>query len=190
MVLPQKFPSFSNTSFCCCFHVNDSPLHALVLGNSLMTLWYQDRTHEVHVSLRLVGWLSELLWTICPLDKTNSHVTSSIYLGVDSVSHTHMSHSQPNRWIVGAFRTMAALPPLVGGYLVRDLGTIFDYNGILGLAIAFVVPSLLYISSSSNRSIPTTIYERQGSSYPAAIMMLCMGVMAQVTVLCLLVWRG
>jgi hypothetical protein len=82
---------------------------------------------------------------------------------------------------------LAALLPLIGGFFVRELGTILDYNGIFGLAVAFIFPSLLYLSSSWMG--PTT-YERLGSSYPAALSMLIFGAVAQVTVFSLLVWKG
>ncbi|CAB9518408.1 expressed unknown protein [Seminavis robusta] len=121
------------------------PLHALVLGNSLMAVWYKDRTNPL----------------------------------------------QQNRWIISAFRIVAAVPPLIGGLYVRELGTILDYNGIFGLAIAFVFPAWLYLSSTER--CPSTIrtaYDRLGSSYPAAKSLLVFGVLAQVTVFSLLVWRG
>lgn len=41
------------------------------------------------------------------------------------------------------FRILAALPPLVGAIVVKDLGVILKYTGCVGVLIAFVYPCLL-----------------------------------------------
>ena len=41
------------------------------------------------------------------------------------------------------FRLLAACPPIVGGMLVKDLSTILQYTGCVGVLIAFVYPVFL-----------------------------------------------
>ncbi len=45
------------------------------------------------------------------------------------------------------FRLLGAVPPIIGACFVRDLGTITDYTGITGFAIAFTFPALLHLKS-------------------------------------------
>mmetsp|Transcript_29204 Transcript_29204/g.44149 ORF Transcript_29204/g.44149 Transcript_29204/m.44149 type:complete len:251 (-) Transcript_29204:55-807(-) len=86
---------------------------------------------------------------------------------------------EKNRRITSLFRAIAAIPPLIGGLFVRDLGTIAGYTGLSGLAIAFCFPALLYIRSTQKlkyMGIPyTTHYERLGSSIFAAGVVLIFG---------------
>ena len=42
------------------------------------------------------------------------------------------------------FRLLGCVPPLVGACFVRELGTITDYTGITGFAIAFIFPAWLH----------------------------------------------
>jgi len=41
------------------------------------------------------------------------------------------------------FRLLAAVPPLVGAGIIRDLGEITNYTGIVAFIICFVFPALL-----------------------------------------------
>jgi hypothetical protein len=89
---------------------------------------------------------------------------------------------------------VAAIPPIVGALFVRNLGTITDYSGLSGLAIAFCFPPVLYIASeklSKEMGVPhLTHYERCGSSTNFAKGMFLFGVTSIVYCFLLLVLRG
>jgi len=53
-----------------------------------------------------------------------------------------------NRQSKTTFRLLASIPPVLGGILVRDLGTITDYTGTTGFIIGFSIPALLYLTST------------------------------------------
>jgi len=80
------------------------------------------------------------------------------------------------------YRLVAAIPPIVAALFVRELGIITDYSGLVGLAIAFCFPPLLYIQSEKHlKEIDApfrTRYERLGTSSLAAIAMFCFGVIS------------
>lgn len=75
---------------------------------------------------------------------------------------------QDNRTITTFFRLLASLPPILGSIFIRQLGIISDFCGIIGLTIAFVFPSWLYLASDERLrrcGMPTrTLYQTIGSS--------------------------
>ena len=52
-----------------------------------------------------------------------------------------------NRKISIVFRLAAAIPPVIGACIVRDLDVILSYVGLLGFVITFVFPPLLNMIS-------------------------------------------
>jgi len=99
----------------------------------------------------------------------------------------------PNKQMTIFYRAMAAIPPIIGAFFVRDLGIVTDYSGLTGLAIAFCFPPLLYIASDykmkQHPSFCTrrTVYERFGSSSVVhAKIMLLFGLILIVYCFCLL----
>ena len=44
-----------------------------------------------------------------------------------------------------AFRLLAAVPPLIGACLFRDLKTVLDYAGCTGIILAFFFPAMLQV---------------------------------------------
>lgn len=55
--------------------------------------------------------------------------------------------AQPARRAVVMFRLLAAVPPIVAGFFVRDLGRISEYAGTVGVLITLVFPALLNLKS-------------------------------------------
>lgn len=82
--------------------ISTFPLHALILGDCLMSIVYGSKMEEM---------------------------------------------KKQNRCITIAFRILAAVPPIFLGLSVRELGRITGYTGLMGLAIAFGFPPLLYLTS-------------------------------------------
>lgn len=41
------------------------------------------------------------------------------------------------------FRLLAALPPLIGAAIIRDLGAITNYTGMVAFLLCFIFPALL-----------------------------------------------
>jgi amino acid permease len=56
---------------------------------------------------------------------------------------TNSNNNNDDRFTSSLFRLAAALPPIIGGYFVSDLGHITAYTGLTGLAIGITFPSLL-----------------------------------------------
>ena len=54
-----------------------------------------------------------------------------------------------HRYTKIGFRLLAAVPPVIVAAFVSDLGVILQFTGIVGVAIAFIVPALLRIYSSA-----------------------------------------
>jgi hypothetical protein len=50
-----------------------------------------------------------------------------------------------------AFRLLAAVPPLIGACLFRDLKTVLDYAGCTGIILAFFFPAMLQVRTSTHR---------------------------------------
>jgi len=98
---------------------------------------------------------------------------------------------QQTRRLQNRYRAIAAIPPIVGALFVRNLGTITDYSGLSGLAIAFCFPPLLFLSSrqqAGSMGIPTrTQYDHWGSSESFAKGMLAFGMISIIYCFLLLV---
>jgi len=63
--------------------------------------------------------------------------------------------------VIRIWRLVGSVPPIFGAFFVRELGTITDYTGITGFAIAFVFPALLQIYSkreAKRLGLMTTTY--------------------------------
>lgn len=45
------------------------------------------------------------------------------------------------------FRLLAAIPPLIGSFFVRNLATILQYVGLIGFLITFIIPPVLNLVS-------------------------------------------
>ena len=91
---------------------------------------------------------------------------------------------QRDRRVLTFYRALASIPPIIGGFYLRELGVITDYSGLVGLAIAFCFPPLLHIKSEQRlREMGAphrTFYERIGSSHVAAKTMFLFGVVSIV----------
>ena len=78
----------------------------------------------------------------------------------------------PPKQIKYGFRLISCVPPLIGGYFERNLSTITDYTGLLGLLIGFCFPALLYVASErqlQQLNLPSdTLYSRFGSTAKVA----------------------
>jgi len=122
----------------------------------------------------------------------NAFVLGNSIMGLVYIDSIH--EVEKNRRIRTTYRAIAALPPIFGALLVRDLGLITDYSGLTGLAIAFCFPALLYINSEKKAKelgIPyRTRYERFGSSIRSAKAMFIFGVVAIAYCSALLVAEG
>ena len=97
----------------------------------------------------------------------------------------NIEEAQYNRKIATFYRAVAAVPPIAAALFIRELGIITDYSGLIGLAIAFCFPPLLYIASEKRLKAigaPThrTRYERMLSSNKAAMSMFWFGVISVV----------
>mmetsp|Transcript_62938 Transcript_62938/g.73594 ORF Transcript_62938/g.73594 Transcript_62938/m.73594 type:complete len:481 (-) Transcript_62938:108-1550(-) len=84
------------------------------------------------------------------------------------------------------FKFASSVPPIIGAVFVRDLGTITDFSGLIGFAIGFVFPSLLYVFSERTmvgilgmRNVQTH-YQRWGSNWGMATLVGTFGVGAIV----------
>mmetsp|Transcript_34396 Transcript_34396/g.67675 ORF Transcript_34396/g.67675 Transcript_34396/m.67675 type:complete len:631 (-) Transcript_34396:360-2252(-) len=91
------------------------------------------------------------------------------------------------------FRFYACIPPIMGALFVRDLGTITDYTGVTGFAIAFSFPALLFIYSRRMMEehfpqLVTTRYSNAFSSEGWALLIFFFGVGLIVFVLGCLFW--
>lgn len=53
----------------------------------------------------------------------------------------------PSRPTTVGFRLLAAVPPLIVAYFLRDLGLISEYAGTVGVIITLVFPALLNLRS-------------------------------------------
>lgn len=137
------------------------PIYGYVLGNTLAGLFHANNIQEIQVS----G-----IWYM----RTSESHSSLALLTSCALQH--------NRKILTFYRLVASIPPIVAALFVRELGTITDYSGLVGLAIAFCFPPLLYIQSEKRlKEIGApfrTRYERLGTSSVAAMAMLCFGVIS------------
>ena len=68
-----------------------------------------------------------------------------------------------------AFRLLAAVPPLIGACLLRDLKTILDYAGCTGIILAFLFPALLQLASL-RRSRAVLGAHRDATPYSAPLL--------------------
>lgn len=55
--------------------------------------------------------------------------------------------SRPGRRTVVAFRLLAAVPPIIAGFFVRELGRISEWCGTVGIVITLVFPAVLNLKS-------------------------------------------
>ena len=108
----------------------------------------------------------------------------SIQMSLTILSITCNQITQRNRKILTFYRAIAAIPPIVGALFLRELGTITDYSGLVGLAIAFCFPPLLYLASEKRLqdygAACGTRYERMGKSKFAAMAMFWFGIISMV----------
>jgi len=84
------------------------------------------------------------------LDVASAFPLNGITLGnslMGSYYGLKVREHEGNRATVTNFRVLAAVPPILGALVVRDLGKITDYTGITGFAIAFIFPALLHMKS-------------------------------------------
>jgi hypothetical protein len=81
-----------------------------------------------------------------------------------------------------AFRVVASAPPILGAYFTRDLGTVTNYSGLCGLAVAYVFPPLLCYYSEKimkKHKFPSkTMYGGWYSTYPFQVAVCVFGVFA------------
>jgi hypothetical protein len=57
--------------------------------------------------------------------------------------HNEIHNVEKSRLTRIKFRLLAAIPPILGALIVRQVGEITDYTGITGYGITFVIPPLL-----------------------------------------------
>ena len=109
------------------------------------------------------GWavfISYLIVLFPPLDIISAFPLNAITLGnnllctfVDDVSKQSLLR------IKIPFRLLAAVPPIVGACVVKDLGVILKYTGCVGVLIAFAYPCVLQwksVQMCKNRGIVNT----------------------------------
>lgn len=112
----------------------------------------------------------------------NAYVLGNSLLGF--VHRGDIDRAQGDRTLTAMYRGIASVPPIVGALFVRDLGTITDFSGLTGLAIAFCFPPLLFLASERKlreHGLPSrTYYERFGSSSGGAWAILVFGLLTIV----------
>jgi hypothetical protein len=68
----------------------------------------------------------------------------SAYYGTEAMPEAERSATKR-----GAFRLLAAVPPVIAAAAIHDLGPITAYTGLTGILIACVVPALLSYASEN-----------------------------------------
>lgn len=122
--------------------------------------------------------ISSFLLTFPALDVVSAFPLCAITLGNNLMGAFHgknIHEIENNRWKVIQFRLMACIPPLIGGYCVRQLGVITDYAGTTGFAITFCFPAILFIYAQKEaiqRKFKTTTYYTSYASSPKFAMTL------------------
>ena len=69
-----------------------------------------------------------------------------------------------HRRVLIFFRILAAFPPIIGGFFVRDLSKIIQFTGLLGVMIAFIIPGLLQIKSRT--ALEAMLAEKRAAESP------------------------
>lgn len=106
-----------------------------------------------------------------------AHVLSSIF------RYSLLANKVPaekEKYLAWFCKFLSCVPPLVGALFSNDLGMITDFSGLVGLAIAFCFPALLYVFSERKMLkfglTTNTRYKRFGSSPGVAIGIFSFGV--------------
>jgi amino acid permease len=97
------------------------------------------------------GWawfISYLVVLFPPLDIISAFPLNAITLGNNLLcAFVPDERKQALKRYKIPFRLLAAMPPVVGALVVRDLGVILKYTGCVGVLIAFVYPCVLTYQS-------------------------------------------
>jgi len=124
------------------------------------------------------------------LDVVSAFPLNAITLGNNLMGAFHgnnVHEIEADRWKVIQFRLVACIPPLVGGFLVRELGVITDFAGTTGFAITFSFPALLFIYSKKEaiqrKFSSTTFYTSHASSDAFAYFLFFFGISMVIFVL-------
>lgn len=93
---------------------------------------------------------------------------------------------EQDRFLRTCFRLLAAVPPIIFGIIVRDLGTITDYTGTSGFLIGLCFPAMLYMTSrdmaQERKFSLDTFYTNYGSSMAVAKFIFWFGIFMMVFV--------
>lgn len=97
------------------------------------------------------GWASFIGYMIVlfpPLDIISAFPLNAITLGNNLLcAFVEDERKQQLKRFKLPFRFLAAIPPIVGAMVVRDLGVILKYTGCVGVLIAFAYPCVLQYKS-------------------------------------------
>lgn len=93
-------------------------------------------------------FISYLVVLFPPIDIISAFPLNAITLGNNMLCSFIKDHKkqQMKRYKI-PFRLIAAIPPIAGALVVRDLSTILKYTGCVGVLIAFVFPCMLQWAS-------------------------------------------
>jgi hypothetical protein len=78
-----------------------------------------------------------------------------------------------HRVVATLFRLLAAVPPIVVAFFVRDLGNVLEFTGLIGVAIAFLVPAMLALYSEARQravfaAVSIAVWRTSGGAAGAA----------------------
>jgi len=119
----------------------------------------KEDNHELISSSLLLKYFSMFILYFPAFDMISAFRIKSIALANNLIKASYFPVVQnetyqdeercchPPNWIIITFRIIAAIPPIIGAYLIRDLGTVSDYTGIVLVLVEFAFPAAIYIES-------------------------------------------
>lgn len=120
---------------------------------------YNEVSDAIPVYARLISFFIVLFpaFDVASVFPLNAITLGNSLMGSYFGAEVHLLEASALKTRREIFRLLAAMPPIIAAYLVRDLGAITDFAGLTGFAVAFIFPALLgYFSQKEMKEFGLT----------------------------------
>jgi len=142
-VLITTFTLYCALGICVGLYYGSSALTVCTLNWSTYTASSDSNTRTWYSE-----WISYMVVLFPPIDIISAFPLNAITLGQNLLTtFIRDRHRITQRRYIIPFRLLASIPPIVGACFIKDLSSILQYTGCVGVIIAFVYPCLLQYKS-------------------------------------------